>query len=205
MAEFKDISQFTKVTPSGTEEIQISAAQKASLSDIAKLNKPDNVPTTEQMNSAISSALNTFKTDNVDPLNTKVTTLTGFMNSSKGSWQMYKDTPNVSIVDVTGGGQRHFVATGSAQTTLSVEVDIADDSFVLEADYAIVVLPKKCTPNFVYTQKDKQTLELKSEFPEPDTSDNNNYIVYVIQLLAEDDDQRVFAINAAEYTASVKS
>ena len=200
MAEFKDISEFTKVIPSGTEEIQISAAQKASLSDIAKLNKPDNVPTTTEMNSAITSALSTFKTDNVDPLNTKVNTLTHFMNVSKGLW-----TEDENIVDVSGGGQRHFMSVGNAPSNRSVEVSIEDDSFGLEADYAIVVLPKSCTPTFVYNQKDKQTLELRSEFPEPDTANNKDYIIYVIQLVYEDSSQRVFAINAADYVATVKS
>lgn len=201
MAEFKDISQFTKVTPSGTEEIQISAAQKASLSDIAKLSKPDNVPTTTEMNSAITSALSTFKTTNVDPLNTKVTTLTTFMNASKGSWT----TASENIANVSGGGQRVFMNIAGAPSNRLITVNIEDDSFELEADYAIVVLPKMCTPTFVYTQKDKQVLELRSEFPEPDLGNYNDYIIYVIQLVYEGNSQRVFAINAADYVATVKS
>lgn len=201
MAEFRDISEFTKVIPSGTEEIQISAAQKASLSDIAKLNKPDNVPTTTEMNTAITSALNTFKTTNVDPLNTKVTTLTTFMNLSKGSWT----AASGNIVNVSGGGQRIFMDTTSVSSTRSVSVNIDNDSFGLEADYAIIVLPKMCTPTFVYNQKDKQTLELRSELPKPDLGNYDDYIIYVIQLVYDGNTQRVFAINAADYVATVKS
>ena len=197
MAEFKDISQFTSVTPSGTEEIQISATQKTTLLNISKLGKPDNVPTTTEMNSAITSALNTFKTDNVDPLTQKVDTLDTFMSLSKGLW--VKD--NGGIVDVSGGGQRHFMDSAPN----SVEVSIEDDSFVLEADYAIVVLPKNCTPTFTYSQLDKQTLELRSEFPEPDPSNTQDYIIYVIQLVYEDDHERIFAINAAEYKGISKT
>ena len=195
MAEFKDISQFTKVTPSGTEEIQISATQKAALSDIAKLSKPDNVPTTEQMNSAITSALYTFETQKVKPIADSMTLIKGeFIEVAQSS----------NLVDVTGGGERHFLRTGEGQNQPNVTVQISEGGFYNESDAAVVILPKKVTPTFEMIELPAACTLLKSKMPDPDPSNNTDYIVYVIQLLYRDESMgsTAFAINGADYTAT---
>lgn len=179
MAEFKDISQFTKVTPSGTEEIQISATQKAALSDIAKLSKPDDVPTTEQMNSAIDAALEEFKSDN------NITGLRSDVENLKSNVNLMQD----KFVTQAGAS---FTINGNqivhATSASAITVTIADASFTVNNSSALVIVDNNVAVTFNTTGS--------GQIFQTEAVEGSDTVCYAIQKISADGD---YMINCAPY------
>lgn len=190
MAEFIDISQFTSVIPSGTEEIQISATQKTTLLNISKLSKPDDVPTYEEVNDAITSALNTFETQKVDPLVNSINYMKGnFIALGQGA----------SSVELSGG-DRVWGDTSDQTIGSPFAVTIKVDTFDKDRDYAILILPKSITVTFSFQSSLTHVYSLKNKLPDPDTSSEDGVIVYTVQLLDKTSNLALLALNGADYT-----
>lgn len=191
MAEFKDISAFTLVTPPGTAEIQISATQKATLSSIAKLGAPDNIPTETDMAQSIAHALSTFETLKVKPIADSVNSMKGdFFGLGQGD----------SSVEVNGG-DRVWGTTPGQTLESPFAVTIKVDTFDKDKDYAILVLPKRLsTITFSFQSSLTHVYSLKNKLPDPDTSSEDGVIVYTVQLLYKASNLALLALNGADYT-----
>lgn len=191
MAEFKDISAFTLVTPPGTAEIQISATQKATLLSIAKLGAPDTIPTQTDVAQTIASALSTFETQKVKPIADSVISMKGnFLVLGQGD----------SSVELNGGDR--VWGSPSEQTLGSpFAVTIKVDTFENDKDYAILILPKRLsTITFSFQSSLTHVYSLKNKLPDPDTSSEDGVIVYTVQLLYKASNLALLALNGADYT-----
>lgn len=186
MPQFIDISNYTETVPSGDEFIQISASQKASLREIAKLAAPDDVPNNTEVDTAITDALTTFKEQEIDPINETIGELTPVEN---------KFITNATTGVTISAGDIVNCTSSSNATPISVIINVS--TFTTKSNTALVIANGNKVVQFSISGSTGSVY--KAEFPDITQDNASAKIAYAIQLV--DNTNKLFLVNACLYKA----